>query len=136
LEDATLKVLKAIGKFDNAREYESSTESVTLGWVVVRQVESIAILAKRDLVTIPAALVISRSVLEMTARILWMLRPETHMQRKARWLALLGGEANHLQRLGKFQHAAKIARKFFSPPKRHPISRSPWKRCFQKRSRG
>ncbi len=103
LEDVTLKVLKAIGKLKNARKYESSTESMTLGWVIVRQVESIAILAKRDLVTIPAALVVSRSVLEMTARILWMLHPETHMQREARWLALLGGEASYLQRLGEFQ---------------------------------
>jgi len=103
LEDTCLSVIKSIGKLDNIRYYESSCEAKTLGYVVVRQVESIAILAKRDLVTIPAALVICRSILEMTARILWLLQPESHMQREARWLALLGGEANYLQRLGEFQ---------------------------------
>lgn len=103
LEDLSLIAIKAIGKLENVKYYENSSEAVTLGYVVVRQVESVAILAKRDLVTIPAALVISRSILEMTARILWMLQPEDPMQREARWLALLGVEASYLQRLGKFQ---------------------------------
>jgi hypothetical protein len=82
--------------------YESDAESKILFIQVIRHVEAIGELARRDLATLPSALVLTRAAFETTARILWMLHPNEVFDREARFLAHLGGEAEYFQRFAKF----------------------------------
>jgi len=102
LDDAVGRFIKMVPQLRNIRRYEAHSECITLGWVLCRHVEGIYELAKTDLVLIPAAHVVARAALETAGKILWMLKPEDVMEREARWLTHLAGEADYYERLAAF----------------------------------
>ena len=110
LEDGVGRFLAARKTFPKLGEYESDLESLFIFYLVIRHVESICTLAKRDLVMLPSALAVARAAFEATTKILWMLHPDEVFDREARWLVYLAGEEDYLLRtaslLGDFGHDA------------------------------
>jgi hypothetical protein len=92
-----------INLFLSAREtlpplgkYESEDEGILLMNIIIRHVESITHLANYDLVLLPSAFILARSILEASTKIKWMLYPKDPMEREARWLVHLKGEEEYL----------------------------------------
>ena len=74
--------------------YESSVEARNLLNLTVRNLEAIVELARRDLVLVPAAAVLARSVFEISVRVIWLLYPSDPFERESRWLVHLRTEEN------------------------------------------
>ena len=79
--------------------YEADIESVLLFNLVIRNVESVIVLAREDLVLYPPAMTLTRSVFEIAVNILWLLDPEDPFDREVRWLAFLREEENYNNRM-------------------------------------
>lgn len=82
-------------------EYEFKIESFNLIALIIRDVESITVLGKHDLVLLPSAMNLARSILEKSVKILWMLEPEEPFNREVRWLAQLQTEENYYDRISR-----------------------------------
>lgn len=82
-------------------KWESETEAYVKMLLVLRHVESLSILARTDLVLLPAAVVIARAAFETATGVLWMLDPEDPFEREVRWLAQLAEEEEYYERLFK-----------------------------------
>jgi hypothetical protein len=99
------RVLDARDTFPPLGEYESCDESLLLLYLIIRNIEAISALAKKDLILLPSAMNITRSVFEMAIKILWILAPQDVFEREVRWLAQLQTEEQYYdrisQRLGK-----------------------------------
>jgi hypothetical protein len=80
-------------------EFEYKAECLNLLALIIRDVESITTLGKCDLVLLPSAMNLTRSVLEKAVRILWMLDPSDPFDREVRWLAHLHTEENYYDRI-------------------------------------
>jgi hypothetical protein len=81
-------------------EYEAPVEGMVLVSLQARYLEAICELARRDVVLLPGALVLARSILETGARTLWLLAPDDVFESEARWLAHLKTEEDWLNRAG------------------------------------
>ena len=81
--------------------FESHTASVFMMWLLMRQVESVICLARRDLILLPGALPIARTAFETGIKILWMLDPDDPYEREVRWLTYLKTEEDFHRKLGK-----------------------------------
>jgi hypothetical protein len=88
--------------------YESETESLNLMYLIIRNVESITALAKKDLVLLPSAMNLTRTVFEMAMKTLWMLEPKDPFDRELRWLAQLQTEEGYFDRLSRRMKALGI----------------------------
>lgn len=64
----------------------------------VRIIESIIDLARRDLVCIQSALILSRSVFEGLLKVTWMLHPPDVFDCEARYVAQLNTEIDYLKK--------------------------------------
>lgn len=73
-------------------QYESDITTENLLRILRRDVEGILCLANRDILLLPPALVIARSVIETFANLLWLIQPEDGEEREARLLACLTQE--------------------------------------------
>lgn len=87
-------------------EYEAPIESLNLMYLMIRNVESIIIMARHDLVILPSAMHLTRSVFEMAIKTLWMLAPSDEFEREVRWLAQLHTEEKYFDRFA--QRMSKI----------------------------
>jgi len=95
IKDAVNLLDDLIGRFLTAGigltigEYEADAESVNLMRLVIRHVEGVILLAKEDLVLLPAALSMARTAFELGVKINWLLQPDDPFAREARWLSQL-----------------------------------------------
>src|SRR5690349_14733468 len=92
LEQFTHRVLDARKTFPSLGEYEASIEGLNLMYLMIRNVEAVVTLAREDLVLLPSAMNLTRSVFEMAMKTIWMLAPEHPFEREIRWLAQLQTE--------------------------------------------
>src|SRR5947208_171125 len=97
LQEGVGRFLRNRSTLPTLGEYESDVEALNLFYLVIRHIESVCTLAKRDLVTLPSAQVVSRAALETTIKILWLLKPDDVFEREARWLAHLISEEEYHQ---------------------------------------
>lgn len=79
-----LRGVPAIGR------WEAPQEGIALGWLLVRNVEAVIEMARRDEVLVTAAWSNARVAFELATRIIWMLHPGDRYEAECRWLALLG----------------------------------------------
>ena len=123
LEEAVGRVLEAYGTVGPVGKYEADYEAKTLLWLIVRNVEGVYELARKDLVLLPPAMSAARSAFEIAIRALWLLAPSDPFQREVRWLAHLQTEENYLDRVAnrlqlmgipstECANQAAVARKF------------------------
>jgi hypothetical protein len=70
--------------------WEAPREGIALGWLLIRNVEAVAELARRDEVLVTAAWSNTRVAFELSTRIIWMLQPADRYEAECRWLSLLG----------------------------------------------
>jgi hypothetical protein len=70
-------------------EYESVVESRLILNLCIRHLESINELAKQDLVYLPSAMVLSRSVFESAINVLWLMHPNDLFECESRYLSRL-----------------------------------------------
>src|SRR5437667_407082 len=62
--------------------FESEVESKKLLILVIRNIESLLVIAKTDLVLLPSAYVLARAVLEIGVKAAWIVEPEDPFQRE------------------------------------------------------
>ena len=82
-------------------EFEAPVECLNLMYLMSRNVESITLIARHDLVLLPSAIHLTRSVFEMAIKVLWMLQPSNDMEREVHWLAQLQTEVSYFERSSK-----------------------------------
>lgn len=70
--------------------WEAPQESLALGWLLIRNVEAVAELARRDEALVTAAWSNTRVAFELSTRIMWILQPSDRHEAECRWLSLLG----------------------------------------------
>jgi hypothetical protein len=107
LDHAISRFLDSLATPPTSGTFEVNDECLMLIALAIRHVEGVITLAKRDLVLLPAAWVMTRAAYEAGMRILWMLDPSDPFAREVRWLAhVKEGEqyykrmAEQLDRLG------------------------------------
>jgi hypothetical protein len=89
-------------------KYESETEALKLYYLVVRTCEGISLIARTDMVLLPAAFALARTAFEIGTRILWLLHPSQPFEREVRWLALMREDEDFRRRAAEIcvQHGA------------------------------
>jgi Family of unknown function (DUF5677) len=70
-------------------EWEAPQEGFTMGWLLIRNVEAVILMARHDEILVTAAWSNARTAFEISARIIWMLQPDDRYEAECRWLALL-----------------------------------------------
>ncbi len=81
--------------------YEADVEAYLMILLILRNIEGVVELARRDLVLVPPAMVISRSAFEVGIKVRWMMDPEDPFEREIRWLALAQDRVKSYKRMGK-----------------------------------
>jgi hypothetical protein len=110
LEEGVGRFLKARDTLPKLGKYESPLEALNLFYLVLRHVEALCSLAKRDLVMLVPACVLSRAALETTIKMRWMLHPSTIFECEARWLVHLSTEEDYHERMAvQFEEADEHA---------------------------
>jgi hypothetical protein len=82
----------------HATKYESDREALLIFNLGIRHVEGVTALARRDLVSLPAAYHLARAAFECCVRAAWLVDDPDQMRREARWLAHLEREISDLLR--------------------------------------
>lgn len=123
IDEAVERLIRACSNIGPLGRYEADVECRNLLVLVIRHSEGFTVLARRDLVSLPSAMVICRAAFETAVKILWMLDPDDPFEREARWLAHLDTEvrfqckiASHLGKsdLSEKTNAGAILRQFHS----------------------
>lgn len=94
IDDSIPGLVSAIG-FPTGT-WEAEVEARLLLNVVVRNVESIVMLGRSDLVLLPSAWVLSRAALEASTLLRWVIAPTSEFEREARFLVHLRSEEQFL----------------------------------------
>lgn len=89
IEELLNRLKSESSKIQISGDYQSDITIANLLKLLVRNVESILCLARHDLLLLPSALVIARTVLETAANILWLMQPEDMVDREIRLIYLL-----------------------------------------------
>jgi hypothetical protein len=98
LERAVLQLVDSWASLPPFDTYEADVECWNILKLIGRQVEGVITLAESDLVLLPSAMVLTRSVFEAAAKCMWMLAPEDPFNREVRWLAHLQSEEDFLRK--------------------------------------
>jgi hypothetical protein len=101
LENWIHNFLKARDSIPSTGQYEAPLESLNLMYLMIRNVESIILMARYDLVVLPSSLHLTRSVFEMAMKVMWMLAPNDAFEREVRWLAQLQTEEKYFERFAQ-----------------------------------
>jgi hypothetical protein len=106
LDEAVGHLVRAIGSCGPIGRYEADVECFNLLRLIIRHVETVAVLASRDLVLLPSAVVVARAAYESTIKLLWLAAPDDPFEREVRWLAHLQTDEDYhrkiASRLAKF----------------------------------
>jgi hypothetical protein len=94
-------ILKARETFPFLGQYEAPLESLNLMYLMIRNIDSIILLARYDLVLLPSAMQLTRNVFEMAMNVLWMLAPKEEFEREVRWLAQLYTEEEYYDKFSR-----------------------------------
>lgn len=96
----------AVGRFIARRTdfpprgtWEAIDDAWTVSNLVIRNVEAVAELLRRDLALLPAAWCCARAGCEHAAIVIWLLQPDDPFDREARWLARLREEVRYEDRI-------------------------------------
>jgi len=108
LDEAAGRLVEALSGCHEIGPYEADVECLNLLKLIVRHVESVTVLALRDLVLLPSAMGVARAAYETTIKLLWMAASDDPFEREVRWLAHLQGEEEYYlkmaSKLKKFGH--------------------------------
>ena len=77
-----------------AGRWEAPKDGYALGWLLIRNVQAVIALARRDEIMVTAAWSNARVAFEHSVRIVWMLQPADRYEAECRWLAFLGEYEN------------------------------------------
>ena len=106
--DALDKVIAAFIRYRSevpGTEFESNSEALILFNLVIRQVEGVLELARKDLALVPAAYACARSALETAIKAAWLVNLDDPFAREARWLAHIAEEERVYRRaVAKSEH--------------------------------
>jgi|GEM_PF-3347576 len=97
LERVITRLIAARDELDVGR-YEADVEACLLFNLVLRHVESVLVLARHDMVLLPAAFTAARAAFETSNKAAWLIDADDPFEREARWLAHLGEEERVYQR--------------------------------------
>ena len=89
-------------------EYEADLESMGLIWFIVRQIESMVTLARRDLACLPSAIPIARVSMESAGWAAWLLEPSEPFDREVRWLARVRKDEQYHREVAALQQRLGI----------------------------
>jgi len=89
------RTIPAMGRFEVHDECHSMLK------LVVRHVEAVSELARRDLVLLAPAITLSRSAFEVALQVLWLLDPDDPFKCELRWLAYLKEGEEHYRSLAR-----------------------------------
>jgi hypothetical protein len=116
LDEALARLIQEKSTCHPDGKFESDVEALNLLHLIIRHIESVTVLATRDLVTLPSAMTVARAAFETTIKLLWLIDPDDPFDREVRWLAQLQTEeeyyknvAARLATLGKGQAEQRIA---------------------------
>lgn len=87
--------------------FEVEVEASCLQKLVIRHAEAFVLMARHDLVLLPAAQVSARSAFEAHLKILWMLKPVDPFEQEARWVLHVRSSSEHWAKLAKSESLAK-----------------------------
>lgn len=79
----------ALRSVADAGRWEAPLEGFAAGWLLIRNVEAVIVMARYDEVLVTAAWSNARIAFELSARIIWMLKPDDPYEVECRWLAFL-----------------------------------------------
>ncbi len=107
--DRTIEAyLAALGKGKTKLgRFEAETEAYCLLKLVIRHAEAFVLMARHDLVLLPAAQVAARSAFEAHLKILWMLKPVDPFEQEARWVLHVRSSSEHWAKLAKSESLAE-----------------------------
>lgn len=89
VEAAVEAVIGFLGRWPSDGYYEAVDEAVVQAHHIIRHVEAVIELARRDLVLLGPAAACARAGFESAVRSSWLLHPAEPMQREARYLTML-----------------------------------------------
>jgi hypothetical protein len=103
-------------------KWESDVESVNLMMLICRDLESVTLLARKNINLLPSAMILTRSIFEKAVKVMWIIQPDDPYEREIRWLAQLKTEEDHFSRLATRFHKFGIdaIRVLTCPPKTGP----------------
>lgn len=93
IDEGLVRFIKARFTVPESRKWESHVEASLLLGIVIRNAEAILDLARKDLVLLPAANVLARTVFEVTVKAAWMVQPNDPYDREINWLVHIREEA-------------------------------------------
>jgi hypothetical protein len=99
---------------DLSRRFEAPMEVRSILNMMLRFSESIIALAREDMVLVPAANVVARSLLEAGYKAMWLLQPRDPFEREARWLASLRAGIKHYRGLANSTCLSSRAREAYA----------------------
>lgn len=84
-----------------AAQWEAPKEGYVLGWLMIRDIQAVLVLARQDEIMATAAWSNARAAFELSARIIWMLYPVDRYEAECRWLAYLEEYERAERRIGR-----------------------------------
>lgn len=91
----------ALRRVGSIGRWEAPKEGLALGWLLIRNVEAVILMARSDEVLVTATWSNSRVAFELSARIIWMLQHDDRYEAECRWLAFLLEWENAERRLAR-----------------------------------
>jgi hypothetical protein len=91
--------------------YDHEVDANSLFVVVVRHVEAVLVLARKDLAFIASACVCARAAFEAQSRMIWLIEPHDPYQREARSARLARHDTKDLEKIASDQSTPKPFRK-------------------------
>jgi hypothetical protein len=84
-----------------AGQWEAPKEGYVLGWLMIRNIQAVLVLARQDEIMATAAWSNARAAFELSVRIIWMLYPADRYEAECRWLAYLEEYERSERRIGR-----------------------------------
>jgi hypothetical protein len=78
-------------------------QGLAMSWIVARNVQAVALLARTNELFIPAAWANTRTAFEVGVRLIWLLRPDDAMERQMRFLAMYNEYAEYHELMAREQ---------------------------------
>jgi hypothetical protein len=71
------------------KSYDSDVAIVEYIKLLIKNIEGVLCLANTNLLLLPPALIISRSIFELSVKLLWLMKPDSYIQRENRLITIL-----------------------------------------------
>lgn len=99
LEGAIGSYVSAFAMLGAGGTWEALDEAGLMLLLMIRNIEGVILLSRRDLVLLPGAMVMARSAFETGVAVRWMLDPDDPYEREMRWLRMCRAHEDYYRRM-------------------------------------